>query len=352
MERLTVNASRSYDIIIGAGLLDNAGEYIAAVHKPCKAVIVAGTNVAPLYADRVLASMKSAGFDARLYVIPAGEQHKKLSVVEELLLFCAEAKLTRSDIMVALGGGVTGDMTGFAAAIYRRGIEFIQLPTTLLAAVDSSVGGKTAVDLPIGKNLVGAFHQPSLVLCDTDTLDTLPEEIFRAGCAEVIKYGILGNEPFFNELRSKHIADQIEHVIAVCAAMKRDIVNEDEFELGVRKLLNLGHSFGHAVETYSDYSLSHGFSVSIGMAIITRAAYAKGCCSRETLVRVLDILSAYDLPTECDYTSDELLDIALSDKKFSAGSISLIVPTGIGSCVIEKVPGTELKDWLIAGGLK
>lgn len=351
MERITVTASRTYEILIGSGLLKDAGKYISEVHKPCTACVVAGSNVAPLYADTVLASLKEKGFNTLLFTFPAGEQSKCMSTYEKLLNFLAENRLTRSDILVALGGGVTGDLTGFTAATFLRGIEYIQIPTTLLASVDSSVGGKTAIDLTTGKNLVGAFWQPSLVLCDPDTLSTLPEEIFRAGCAEVIKYGILGNKEFFDELENLHASKQIEHVISVCVKMKRDIVSEDEFDNGARKLLNLGHSFGHAVEARSNFSISHGFSVAIGTAAIAKAAVSKGICSQEDCDRIISVLREYNLPVECPYKAEELLGIALSDKKVSGSSISLIVPESIGKCLIIKVPSTELLSWLNAGGI-
>lgn len=352
MEIVTVSASKTYNILIGRGLLGEAGARIAAVHKPCTAAVVAGSNVAPLYAKTVCASLEAAGFRTLLFVFPAGEQSKCFATYEKLLEFLAEHHLTRSDLLVALGGGVTGDLTGFTAATYLRGIPYVQIPTTLLAAVDSSVGGKTAIDLTVGKNLVGAFWQPILVLCDPDTLSTLPEEIFRAGCAEVIKYGILGNREFFDELAASPVKEQIEHVIKVCVSMKRDIVAEDEFDTGLRKLLNLGHSFGHAVEGKSGFTISHGYSVAIGTAIIARAAAAKGILSDEDLNSILNILTAYDLPTESPYGVEDLFEIALSDKKMSGSTLSLVVPDRIGHCRIMDVPAAELTEWLKAGGVR
>ena len=218
--------------------------------------------------------------------------------------------------------------------------------------VDSSVGGKTAVDLPGGKNQAGAFYQPSLVLCDPAVLDTLPEEEFRCGCAEIIKYGLLGNEPFFRSLQRTPIRDQLETVITTCVQMKRDVVAADEFDRGERQKLNLGHSFGHAVEQCSGFTLLHGQAVAIGMAAITRAAFARGICSRETLEDVLSILRAYDLPTETSYPLDELARAALSDKKMAGGTMHLIVPEAVGRCRIQAIPAGELRDWMASGGLK
>ena len=306
MTTVHVSASREYDVLIGRGLLDEAGERIRSVSRAKTAVVIAGDIVFPLYGERVLRSLESAGFRTLSYVLPHGEQYKTLATYGALLQFLSENHLTRSDALVALGGGVTGDLTGFAAATYQRGMDFVQIPTTLLAAVDSSVGGKTAVDLLAGKNQVGAFYQPKLVLCDPDTLETLPEEEFRCGCAEVIKYGVLGNADFFEELRAVPISQQVEHVIETCVRMKRDIVHQDEYDTGLRRLLNLGHSFGHAVEACSGFSILHGQAVAIGMSMICRAAVRKDICPPEAAEQVIALLRQYGLPTETDYPLDEL----------------------------------------------
>ena len=246
---------------------------------------------------------------------------------------------------------MTGDLAGFAAATYQRGIPFVQVPTTLLAAVDSSVGGKTAVNLTSGKNQVGCFYQPSLVLCDPDTLRTLPPEEYRNGCAEVIKYAVLRSEPFFSELRAVPVSAQVEHVIATCVGMKRDLVAADEFDRGSRQLLNLGHSFGHAVEKCSDYAVPHGCGVAIGMAIIARAAAKRGICTEDTCAQILALLRQYGLPTETDFTCDALTDAARSDKKIADGKLHLIVPERIGHCRIETIPAADIRAWLADGGV-
>lgn len=351
MEIIPVSASRNYNIIIGCGELNNLGTHALSVHKACKVCVVMGTNVAPLYGDRAKASLESSGFEVYSFVYPAGEQSKCFKTYEALLNYLAENRFSRSDLLVALGGGVTGDMTGFTAATYLRGIEYIQVPTTLLSSVDSSVGGKTAIDLSIGKNLVGAFYQPSLVLCDPDTLSTLPANIFADGCAEVIKDAIICEPEFFEELENGDIHDFLIHAISVCVKMKRDIVARDEFDHGDRALLNLGHSFGHAVEAKSGYTISHGSAVAIGTCIIARAAVNKGFCDKSVLERAEKLLKKHNLPTETSYSADELLSIVLSDKKMSSGSISLIVPAEIGRCTIEKVPAAEIRQWLNAGGI-
>ena len=351
MTTVPVNASRQYDIRIGTGLLDRAGAMLREV-VPCETVmLVCGDIVNSLYSDRVQASLEGAGYRVARYVYPHGEQSKNADTYFALLNALAQAGLTRTDAIAALGGGVTGDVSGFAAATYQRGMDFVQIPTTLLAAVDSSVGGKTAVNLPTGKNQVGCFYQPALVLCDPELLSTLPEEEFRCGCAEVIKYGVLGSRKFFDELKATPIKEQLEHVICTCVEMKRDIVNQDEFDRGLRQLLNLGHSFGHAVEACSHFGVLHGQAVAIGMAAITRAAVARGYCSEETLREVLAILNQYQLPTSTGFGLEEMVEAALTDKKLTGGAMHLVVPEAIGRCAIVSVPTEEIKDWMKAGGI-
>ena len=231
-------------------------------------------------------------------------------------------------------------------------MSFIQVPTTLLAAVDSSVGGKTAVNLPGGKNQVGCFYQPSLVICDPDLLSSLPEEQFKCGCAEVIKYGALGDRAFFDSLMQIHISRQPEAVIARCVEMKRDIVAEDEFDTGKRQLLNFGHTFAHCVEALSDFTVLHGQAVAIGMSVITRAAAELGYCSKADEVLMEDILQMYGLPSHTEYCAADMLRVVLADKKRSGGSINLVLPRAIGDCRIVPTPVTELEKWLRAGGVR
>ena len=267
----------------------------------------------------------------------------------ELLTVLAQQQLTRSDLLVALGGGVVGDLTGFAAATFLRGVKFIQVPTTLLAAVDSSVGGKTAIDLPAGKNLAGAFYQPSLVLCDTDTLDTLPRSVFLDGCAEVIKYGIIYDRAFFDYLRAAGPEFDREAVIRRCVELKRDVVALDEFDTGERMKLNLGHTLGHGVEARSHFSLSHGKSVSIGIAMVSRAAAREGLLRQEDAQIIQDTLESYGLPISTEYPTRELISYMLSDKKRSGGTIPLIIPTEIGHCDIVPTPVDALSAFVEAG---
>ena len=282
-------------------------------------------------------------------MVPAGEESKSGETWLSLLNFLAEHQLTRSDCLIALGGGVVGDLTGFAAASYLRGISFLQIPTSLLAMVDSSVGGKTAIDLPAGKNLVGAFWQPELVLCDLALLSTLPRQIFREGCAEVIKYGILYDEPLFSHLEQMGEEFDRLQVITRCIELKRDVVEQDEFDRGLRMKLNLGHTVGHGVEAGSGYQLSHGASVAIGTAIVSRSAALQGLCSQETRDRILSVLQKFSLPISTDLSPEQLYTHALSDKKRSGDTVNLIVPREIGRCDIVPTKLSELLSFIKAG---
>ena len=350
MKTVHIDASRSYDVRIGRGLLDDCGRQIAERVRCASAAVVTDDTVYALYGERVCASLEAAGVRTVCYVFPHGEKSKNLLEYAKILNFLAENRVTRADALIALGGGVTGDLGGFAAATYLRGIPFVQLPTTLLAAMDSSVGGKTAVDLPAGKNLAGAFYQPELVLCDLDTLDSLPREIFLDGCAEVIKYAVLGSRELFALLADIPSGKGLEEVTARCVEMKRDFVQSDELDRGARQMLNLGHTFGHAVEASSRFTLSHGKSVAIGMAMILRAACSRGLCSAETRDAVIALLQRYGLPTECPYPADMLLGALSADKKIFGTRLNLVVPTDIGACRLLPVGVDELSGWLRDGG--
>ena len=352
MKTVTVSASRRYDILIERGLLRRAGELVRGVTNAGTVMLVSDDSVWPLYGEAVQKSLVDAGFSVCRFVFPHGESSKCAKTYLALLDALCENRLTRADAALALGGGVVGDLTGFAASTYLRGIGFIQIPTTLLAMVDSSVGGKTAIDLPAGKNLAGTFYQPWLVLCDPDCLDSLPDEIFRDGCAEVIKYAVLGNAPFFEELNRTPPRTHLEHIIETCVRMKRDIVAQDEFDRGQRQLLNLGHTFGHGIEACSGFAVSHGSAVAIGMAMIVRSAAQLGLCTAGTRDAVLALLRQYGLPVDCAYPVEQMLGTILHDKKASGGAINLIVPTAVGSCEIRKTPASEISDWLRAGGAK
>ena len=349
MTTVTVRASQTYDVTIGRGLLATVGRTAAACFRGRTAAIVSDTNVAPRYLEAVADSLKGEGFRVCSFVFPAGEEHKNGSTYLNLLEFLAQEHITRADGLIALGGGVVGDLTGFAAATFLRGIPFVQLPTTLLAAVDASVGGKTAIDLRGGKNLAGAFYQPKAVLCDLDTLATLPAETFADGCAEVIKYGMIGDAALLDKLEKIDLAADPEEVAARCIAHKRDLVEQDEFDTGARQLLNLGHTIGHGVEACSDYTISHGKAVAIGMTLVTRAAVSFGLCPAAVLVRLTALLEKYHLPTATGYTAQELYEKTLSDKKRAGDTITLVVPVAWGRSRLEKVPVGDLLTWIERG---
>lgn len=348
MKKIRINASSSYDVIIGDGLLTQLGAYTNDIIGKCKLCIVTDDKVDSLYSALAESSLKAVGYEINKFVIKNGEASKNTTNLISLLEFLAERRYTRADTIVALGGGVVGDLAGFAAAIYLRGIRFIQVPTTLLAAVDSSVGGKTAVDIKAGKNLVGAFHQPSLVLCDVRTLDTLEDNIFTDGCAEVIKYSIINDSDMFGRLKLG-VKNNLENIIADCVSHKAEIVEQDEFDRGSRQLLNLGHTVGHAVELCSDFSISHGSAVAIGTVVITRAAVALGFSTQKDIDEIISIFKQVGLPTECPYSAELLFNAATADKKRDGDSITLIVPFGIGNCKPYKIPVCELLEFIRKG---
>lgn len=350
MKTVHISASKEYDVKIGAGILYRLADEMEAIVDPKIVCIVSDSNVWPIYGEKVRQILLESGkYYVTAFIFPAGEASKNGQTYLSLLNYLAECKLTRSDCIIALGGGVVGDLAGFAAATYLRGIHFIQIPTTLLAAVDSSVGGKTAIDLPSGKNLAGAFYQPDLVLCDTDMLNTLPEEIFRDGCAEVIKYAILYDEALFEYLCKAALSFDRESVIARCVELKRDVVAKDEFDTGERQKLNLGHTIGHGVEAKSDFTVSHGKAVAIGMAIVSRAAEKLGISEKQSSQLVLRALRVFCLPESTPFSAYDLYTYALSDKKRSGGTVNLIVPRNIGNCIILPMPVDNLQNFIEAG---
>ena len=349
MEIVKVTASKEYNVHIGSGFLDNVGKMLTKIKKPCRAVIVSDDTVFSIYGERVKKSLADNGYSVCEFVFPHGEESKSLENFGKIQEFCAENSITRTDLFVALGGGVTGDLTGFAASAYLRGVDFVQIPTTVLSMVDSSVGGKTAVNLKAGKNLCGAFYQPIAVYADCETLSTLPPETFNEGCAEIIKYGMILDGEFLTFLKNNSIRENIEYVIKRCVEIKRDVVYRDEFENGERKLLNFGHTIGHAIEKCSHLSISHGNAVAIGMVIATRGAYKMGLTPENFTEMLIEILKANGLPTACEFTAEELYKISLSDKKRSLDTISLIIPEKYGLCKIEKISVDNLKEFIEAG---
>ncbi len=350
MSEVCINASNAYNVIIGDGILDSLGTLSRdALGNSCRALIITDDTVAALYLERAKHALSSAGFDVAEFVFSHGEGSKNMQTLCSVIEFAAEQRFTRSDCFFALGGGVVGDICGFAASVYLRGVKFIQVPTTLLAAVDSSVGGKTGVDLAAGKNLVGAFHQPSLVVCDCKTLETLSPEFFADGCAEVIKYGVINDKTLFDSLVKNGVSSQLEWVIARCVSDKRDIVEQDEFDNGCRQLLNLGHTVGHAIEVCSELQISHGSAVAIGMVCVMRAAIANGLCKKDELEALTSLLRSVGLPTKCNYSAHELALVATADKKRKGDNITLAIPYAIGDTRLLRTPVTELEAFILKG---
>lgn len=349
MNQITVTASTSYKVYINSGLLSQIGKFVADLHDKCQVAVITDTNVWPLYGKIVQTSLEQAGFCVFSYVFPAGEDSKNGNTYLQILDYLAQNRINRSDLLIALGGGVVGDITGFAAATFLRGIPFIQIPTTLLAMVDSSVGGKTAIDLPSGKNLAGTFYQPSCVLCDPSLLNTLPADIFLDGCAEVIKYGILYDEALFSHLLDFGVNFDRQKVITRCIELKRNVVCEDEFDRGERQKLNLGHTIAHGIEANSQYTISHGRAVAAGIGIITRAASANGICSPNCAKKVMQILDRFSLPANTGFTSAQLYESALSDKKRASSHVNLIVPRKIGDCIILPTEVSVLQHFIESG---
>ena len=347
MKIVNVNASRNYNILIENGLLASCGEHIRKVTGAKNAVVITDDTVDALYSATTEKSLADNGFDVIKYVIPHGEDSKSATNFVAILNFLASNKISRTDIIVALGGGVVGDLSGFVASSYLRGIEFVQIPTTLLSMVDSSVGGKTAINLDAGKNLAGAFYQPSLVLCDPLALKTLPDEIFADGCAEVIKYGIINDRPLFNKLKGG--IECIDEIIENCVKNKRDIVNIDERDTGVRQLLNLGHTIAHTIEQNSNFEISHGSAVAIGMYYVGKISNKMGYLTDSELEEIKEIITLYKLPHECPYTPEEIYNVAVSDKKVGAGSINLVIPYSIGDTRLFKVAIKDLPKILEMG---
>ena len=337
-------------IYIASGLLpDIGGKMRASLGGAQTIAVVTDDNVKALYVPPVIEALKQEGFCPLVFSIAPGEASKSAETYFSLLNWLAENRLTRSDAIVALGGGVVGDLAGFAAASYLRGIPLVQVPTTLLAMVDSSVGGKTAIDLPAGKNLAGAFYQPSMVLCDPDVLATLPQDVFSDGFAEVIKYGMIRHETLLGKLARVPVHRDLTEIIVDCVSVKRDIVQEDVFDIGERQLLNFGHTVGHAVEKLSGYEVSHGRAVAIGMSVVTRAAVRKGLCPPECQSALETAMEVFKLPNRTDYAPKALYEAALNDKKRAGGNITEVVPRAIGECVLRKMPVGELPEWIELG---
>lgn len=357
---------RAYDVVIGPGLLDQAGDRVAAVlGKRKRVAVVTDAHVGAHHGAHLAVALQGAGITVDVITIPPGEESKSFEGLAELSDRLLALNLERGDQIVALGGGVVGDLAGFAAAIYKRGIDFVQIPTTLLAQVDSSVGGKTAIDTPRGKNLIGAFHQPRLVLADFDVLATLPARELACGYAEIIKYGLLGDFAFFEWLEAnvakvlERDVDALIRAVSRSVEMKAEIVAEDEKEAGRRALLNLGHTFGHAIEAEMGFgdALKHGEAVGVGMAQAFRFSAAQGLCSRQDAARAEAAIKAAGLPTTLadvrpePFRADALIAHCGQDKKAEGGKLTFVLARGIGDAFVAKdVDREALRAFLVSEG--
>lgn len=367
MRRIEVGlGERAYPVLIGEGLLDRAGELIAPMLKRSRVAVITDETVAQLHGVRLIRSLEGAGVKAPMIVLQPGEQAKSFEELADLSDRLLALGLDRGDMVVAFGGGVIGDLAGFAAAIYKRGIDFIQIPTTLLAQVDSSVGGKTAIDTPRGKNLIGAFHQPRLVLADLGVLDTLPDRQMRAGYAEVIKYGMLGDFGFFEWLEANGASvlardpEALGRAVARSVEMKAEIVAEDEKETsGRRALLNLGHTFGHALEAETGFgdALLHGEAVALGCALAFRFSSRLQLCSGQDAERAGAAVAGAGLPTRLadveggPFGAGRLIDHMAQDKKAEGGMLTFVLTRGLGQAFVAKdVDGAEVRRFLIDEG--
>lgn len=340
MTEMTVNCTKSYKVIIDKGVLGRCAEMIVSAVPAKKYCLISDGNVAPLYASETERALRQSGAEVCTYVFEPGEASKTLSTVGAILDLLASHRFTRADCLIALGGGITGDITGFAASIYMRGIRFVQLPTTLLAAVDSSVGGKTGVNLDGLKNQVGSFWQPSLVLCDPSTFDTLPRYEFENGLAEVIKYAAICAPDI-----AERLDGDICELISRCVSIKSDIVSRDETDRTERMLLNYGHTFGHAIEKVSGETVPHGRAVAIGMVIAARLAEKLGACETGVAAHTADLLLSRGLPISADgFTSDQLFEAIKNDKKRNSDEITLVLPRRFGSCFLRTVTMDELHE--------
>ena len=340
---INVKASKSYDIEIGRNLLDKIGEDLLPLKPKCNVCIISDDIVYPLYGDIVFKSLQRAGYNACVFTFKHGEKSKNLNTFSEIQEYLASQNFKRNDLIVALGGGVTGDLAGFVASTYMRGIDFVQVPTTLLAMIDSSVGGKTAIDLPNGKNLVGTFYQPIKVIIDLKTLDTLPCTEYKNGMGEGIKYAMLMD----NELESivtngVTCSTNVDRFVELCIRYKKYIVEEDEKESNLRRLLNLGHTFAHAIEKLSGYTIPHGVAVAQGLKIISDISIKQGKLAQCAYDKLQTLLDRYDMHIDEDYSLEQMLEVIKLDKKAEGEYINVVMPYAFGDCRIEKIKIEDL----------
>ena len=342
MITIDIPVATPYQVLVGEHVITKLGSQLEKLLPAVKKVaVITDETVEELYSDIIKQQLLAVNKEVILSAVTPGEASKSSENYFNILAWLADNELTRTDVIIALGGGVVGDLAGFVAATYLRGVDYLQIPTTLLAMVDSSVGGKTAIDLPAGKNLVGAFYQPRLVLCDPNVLKTLPPATLADGYAEIIKYGMIGDAHLLTTLAQDH---ELHEIIARCIKMKSDIVCADPFDATIRNLLNFGHTIGHALELLSGFQLSHGQAVAVGMAVDARAA------GNTELVQLLKhLLVKYELPMTTTFTADEIFTCATRDKKRTGDHITNIIPVAIGKCELQKIPLSDYYNWLKVG---
>lgn len=356
--KVKLDTENEYTVNIGNNLLESTGKIISAIHSPCRVAFITDFSVGAYYTTTVADSLKEEGYEVFIFAFPAGESSKNNETYNKILEFLADNQITRSDLVVELGGGVVGDLAGFAAATYMRGIDYVQIPTSLLSMVDSSVGGKTGINLESGKNLCGAFHQPISVICSIDTLDTLEKKYFDDGIAEIIKYGLLGNDKILNILQDSvdseddfHIAIKpfLEEVVEESIKTKISFIEGDVLDNDRRQFLNLGHTIGHAIEHASRYSITHGHAVTVGICSMAKAGEELGITKSGTASKIIHLVRACGLPTSTIISTKDLYNSALSDKKRRGENINLVFPISFGECEIKSFKIDELLNIITLG---
>lgn len=345
MKKFAVSASLPYEIVIGDDLIKNAGEYIKNVIPPCKICVITDSNVNSLYAQVLLTSLIESGYQVSKVLFPAGEHSKNITTYANIMSALADEGITRSDAIVALGGGIVGDLTGFVASTYMRGIPYIQIPTTLISALDSSVGGKTGINLPNGKNLAGTFWQPSLVLTDYKTFDTLSSDKLLDGYAEAIKCALISESNMIPHILNK----DYDYVIERCISIKKSFVEVDEMDKGIRQILNFGHTIGHAIEKYTSYNITHGQAIAKGMLAESRAAYRMGLTDCDISSQLEELLNQFGFDTSLRFNPDEIYQLTTTDEKIFNDTITVIVPKSLGKCELQRISLSKLKEYVSSG---
>ena len=349
MEKININGSTSYDVIIESGILDRVGELVRDELAGEKALIVTDSNVAALYLNTVADSLRAANYEIKDFIVEPGDASKSMDNYSKLLSALAENEFSGTDLVVALGGGMVGDLAGFAAATYKRGMHCIMIPTSLLAAVDASVGGKTAINLPSGKNQVGTIRNPSIVICDPNTMSTLSDAALHEGYAEVLKYGILTGEKIIRALRVATKTGDYSEVIRLSVAIKKSVVEKDEGDHEMRQFLNLGHLVGHAIEAFRGYEISHGQAVAQGLDIESHCAALAGLIDISTDMEIAALLEVFGFDTSEEYSLADLQPYLMRDKRLRDGTINIIIPKKIGDCIMVPAEASKIPEYFGRG---